>query len=144
MSKDTQQPDTFERAKADIAALKIWRALPYDKQQFARQNGLTWEGGDWYHYYGSKTTSTERTEADIAALKNWQALPEASKLFAMRHMVNWQGVHGVAYYHFMTSEVDFTKIPSEIQDEFLSGVWLPNPTQRAEFHTRDDDDDVEW
>jgi hypothetical protein len=135
---------TCERAKADIAALKTWQALPYVKQQFARQNGLNWQGGGGCRYYASMTTSAERTEADIAALNNWQALPEASKLFAMRHMVNWEGVHGVTYYNLMTIEVDFTKLPCEIQDEFISGVWLPDPTQRAQFHTRDDDQDVEW
>jgi hypothetical protein len=143
MSNDTQPPDTFERAKADIAALKNWQAMPYAKQQFAMQNGLDW-GGCCFHYYSSTTTSAGRTEADIAALKNWQALPEASKLFALRHMVNWEGVHGGDYYNFMTIEVDFTHIPSDIQDEFLSGVWLPDATQRAQFHARDDDQDVEW
>jgi hypothetical protein len=144
MSEGTQQPNPFERAKADIAALKNWEALPEAKKQLARQNGLNWAGGG--HRYYTFMTSAERTEADIAALKNWQALPEASKLFAMRHMVNWEGVHGGDYHKLMTTEVDFSKIPSEIRNEIMGGTWLPEPARsalpdrahRANFQQRDD------
>jgi hypothetical protein len=118
---------SFERAKAEIAALKNWQALPETTKKFARQNSLDWSGGGRDYY--SFMTSAERTESDIAALKNWQALPEDAKLFAMQNMVNWEGVHGGDYHTFMNKEVDFTRIPPETQQE-ITGLARQNSELR--------------